>query len=154
MSRTTTEEMSSDEARGQILAQHAVLRRLLADVVASADQTAASGEDFEVLRERAKLLYETLAVHMTFEEELLPAALRDVIGCGAMIRAGLQEDHARQREIIALAISGIGPNGFSGAALIESVQAFVEMLLVDMESEERCLLQADLDALSNDSHGG
>ena len=154
MSRTTTGEMSSDEARGRILSQHAVLRMLLANVVGSADRTAASGEEFETLRERAKLLYETLAVHMTFEEQLLPAALRDVIGCGVMIREGLQEDHARQRRAIARAISEIGPNGLSGAALIESVRAFAVMLLVDMESEESSLLRADLDALSNDSHGG
>lgn len=153
MSRTTAEEMSSDEARGRILAQHEVLRMLLASVVGIADRTAAS-EEFETLRERARLLYETLAVHMTFEEQLLPAALRDVIGCGVMIREGLQEEHARQRRAIADAIAEIGPNGLSGAALIERVQAFADMLLVDMDSEERSLLRADLDALSNDSHGG
>jgi hypothetical protein len=146
--------MSSGDARAQILSQHAVLRTLLADVVEIADRTAASGEDFEILRERAKLLYRALAAHMTFEEQLLPAALRDVIGWGPTIRERLEEDHARQRQIIARAISAIGPNGLSGTALIESVQAFVAMLLVDMEGEERSLLQADLDALSNDSHGG
>lgn len=154
MSRTATEEMSSDEARSQILSQHAVLRRLLAHVVGSADRTAASGDDFEALRDRARLLYETLTAHMMFEEQLLPAALRDVIGYGELIREGLQEDHARQRQAIALAIAEIGPDGLSGAALRESVQAFVDMLLVDMEGEERSLLQADLDALSIDSHGG
>jgi len=154
MLATMTEEISSGEARDQILSQHAVLRRLLADVVDSADRTAASGEGFETLRERARRLYRALAAHMDLEERLLPAALRDVIGWGAMIREELEVDHARQRQIIELAISGIGPSGLCGAALIESVRSFVAMLIVDMESEERSLLQGDLDALSSDSHGG
>jgi hypothetical protein len=154
MTGATTEEMSSGEAREQILSQHAVLRSLLADVEEVAGRTAASRDHFEVLRAQAKRLYRTLAAHMAFEEQLLPAALRDVIGWGATMREQLEEDHARQREIIAIAIEEIGPDGLSGAALTASVRAFVTMLLVDMEGEERSLLQADLDALANDSPGG
>ena len=154
MPRTTTQEMSSSEARDEIFLQHDMLRELLAEVVAVADLVAASGRDFDILRQRAKTLYEALAAHMTFEEQVLPAALRDVIGWGAVIQQTLEEDHSRQREIIATAISEIGPDGLSGDTLIESVRAFVDTLIVDMESEERGLLQADFDALAADSRGG
>jgi hypothetical protein len=146
--------MSSAEARDEIFLQHDMLRGLLAEVVTVADLVAASGRDFEILRQRAKALYEALAAHMTFEEQVLPAALRDVIGWGAVIQQTLEEDHARQREIIATAISEIGPDGLSGDALIESVRAFVDTLIVDMKSEERGLSQADFDALAADSRGG
>jgi hypothetical protein len=146
--------MSSAGARDEIFLQHDMLRRLLAEVMAVADLVAASGRDFEILRQRAKTLYEALAAHMTFEEEVLPAALRDVVGWGAVIQQRLEEDHSRQREIITTAISEIGPDGLSGDALIESGRAFVDTLIVDMESEERGLLQADFDALAADSRGG
>jgi hypothetical protein len=46
------------------------------------------------------------------------------------------------------------PRGLSGTALIESVRAFAETLLIDMESEERSLLRADLDAIAVDGKGG
>lgn len=38
--------------------------------------------------------------------------------------------------------------------LRERVRAFADALLVDLESEERYLLTADVDALSADSRGG
>jgi hypothetical protein len=66
----------------------------------------------------------------------------------------MEADHARQREILAMAISDLGPDGFSGAAPIESVRAFVATVLIDMETEEGELLQADVDALAGDSLGG
>ena len=154
MPRTTTEEISSGEARDEIFFQHDLLRGLLAEVVALADRVAASGCDFEVLRRQAKTLYEDLAAHMTFEERVLPAALRDVVGWGAVIQQQLEEDHTRQRELIATAISEIGPDGLSGDALLESVRAFADTLIVDMDSEESSLLLADFDALAADSRGG
>ena len=91
---------------------------------------------------------------MAFEEAVLPAALRDVIGWGAVIQQQMEEDHVRQRETLALAISAIGPTGLSGAELVENVRSFAITLLVDMESEERGLLNADLDAMAGDAKGG
>jgi hypothetical protein len=148
------DELSSTQARDAILAQHGALRSLLAEVAELVDRTGASGQGFEALRDRAGALYEALAAHMTFEEQVLSAALRDVIGWGVVIHQRMEEDHTRQREALARAISAVGPDGLRGAALIEDVRAFATTLLVDMETEERGLLEADLDALASDSRGG
>jgi hypothetical protein len=154
MLRDKTDEMSSNEARDEILSQHRTLRDLLAETTELAERAERDGGDFDALRGRAQALYDALATHMTFEERVLPAALRDVIGWGAVIHQKMEEDHLRQREALALAISAIGPTGLSGAALVENVRAFTGTLVIDMESEERGLLQADLDAIAGDSEGG
>jgi hypothetical protein len=154
MLQTDAWELSSSDARDEILAQHGELRNLLAEVAAIAERAAATGEELEALRHGARALYEALAAHMAFEDQVLPAALRDVLGWGAVIRQRMEADHARQRESLARAISAIGPDGLGGAALIEDVRAFVATLVVDMETEERGLLEADLDALAADSRGG
>lgn len=154
MPNQTTDEMSSSEVRDQIFSQHGVLRGLLAEAVANADHMPASDAELEALRGRAQALYDALAAHMAFEEGVLPAALRDVIGWGAVIHQQMEEDHLRQREMLALAISAIGPTGLSGAELVDNVRSFATTLLIDMESEERGLLNADLDAMAVDAKGG
>jgi hypothetical protein len=150
----TTDEMSSGDVRDQIFSQHGVLRGLLAEIEAITDRAPTSAAELDALRGRAQALYDALATHMAFEEVVLPAALRDVIGWGAVIQQQMQEDHQRQRETLARAISAIGPAGLSGAELVEDVRSFAITLLVDMESEERALLNADLDALAGDAKGG
>ena len=154
MTETTTEEMSSTEARDEILSQHGALRVLLGETTAIAERAAMSAGELEALRARARALYDTLAAHMAFEEQVLPAALRDVIGWGAVIQQKMEEDHLRQREALAFAISAIEPDGLAGAELVENVRAFARTLLVDMESEERGLLEADLDEIASDGRGG
>jgi Hemerythrin HHE cation binding domain len=146
--------ISSGDARDAILSQHELLRALLAVTVESAGETARSGRDFETLRGHAKRLYDTLAEHMRFEELVLSAALRDVIGWGAVLQERIQEDHGRQRSALAIALSMLGPGGLSGAALIGNVRLFADTLLADMREEERFLLQADVDAITADSRGG
>jgi iron-sulfur cluster repair protein YtfE (RIC family) len=154
MPNQPTEQMSSSEARDQIFSQHVALRRLLAETTEIAERMATSEGDLEALRGRAQALYDMLAKHMEFEEQVLPAALRDVVGWGAVIQQKMEEDHLRQREALARAISAIGPTGLSGAELVENVRSFASTLLVDMESEENGLLQADLGALASDAKGG
>jgi hemerythrin HHE cation binding domain-containing protein len=154
MADAKTEEMSSSAARDEILSQHARLRDLLSRAGALAERASQSTGGLDALRGAAQDLYDALAAHVTFEDEVLPAALRDVIGWGDVIHHKMEEDHLRQRQELALAISTIGPNGLSGAALIENVRAFARTLAIDMESEERGLLQADLDAIASDSRGG
>jgi hypothetical protein len=154
MANEKTEEMSSSDARDEILSQHMRLRDLLSQAGALAERAALSDGEVDGLRETARALYDALVAHMTFEEEVLPAALRDVIGWGDVIQHKMEADHFRQRQEIACAISAIGPTGLSGAALVESVRAFARTLTIDMESEERCLLQADLDAIASESRGG
>jgi len=50
------------------------------------------------------------------------------------------------------AISGIAMP--VNARVVESVRIFADSLLLDLKSEERCLLQADLDAITVDGAGG
>ena len=154
MPNQMTDEMPSSEVRDQIFSQHGMLRGLLAETVAIADRVPTSAQELDALRARALALYDALATHMAFEEMVLPAALRDVIGWGAVIQQQMEEDHLRQRETLASAISAIGPAGLSGAELVENVRSFAITLLVDMESEEGALLNADLDALAGDAKGG
>jgi hypothetical protein len=91
---TTPEQaISSGDARDAILSQHKVLRALLAVTVESAAETARSARGFETLRGHAKRLYDTLAEHMSFEEQFLSAAFRDVIGWGTVLQARIEEDH-------------------------------------------------------------
>jgi hypothetical protein len=152
---TTVEKaIGSGDARDAILSQHELLRALLAVTVESAGESAKSGRDFETLRGHAKRLYDTLAEHMSFEEQVLSAALRDVIGWGAVLQERIEEDHGRQRAALAIALSMLGPEGLSGAELIGNVRAFADSLLADMDEEERFLLQADVDAITTDSRGG
>lgn len=148
------EEMSSSEARDEVLSQHVKLRVLLAETDAVAKRVAFSGGDLGPLREKAQALYDALAAHMSFEEQVLPTALRDVIGWGDVIQRKMEEDHRRQRETLVAAIAAIGPAGLAGMALIDSVRRFAITLEVDIASEEKGFLEADVDAIVSDSRGG
>jgi hypothetical protein len=46
------------------------------------------------------------------------------------------------------------PDSLSAGRMIERIRELADALLVDLDSEERYLLTADLDALTNDSQGG
>jgi hypothetical protein len=150
------EPLSSSDARAAILSSCEVLRGLAAETIQVAEGGAwsKSDRDFEPLRARAKDLCAAVAEHMEFEERILATALGDVIGWGHALRSQIEEDHERQRATIALAMSALEPHGVASDRLLERVRAFADALLVDLESEERYLLTADVDALSVDSHGG
>jgi hypothetical protein len=155
MMRTTPlEPVSSGEARAAILSSNEELRELAAETIHVADGATTSARGFEPLRAQAKDLCAAVAEHMDFEEQMLATALGDVIGWGASLRAQIEEDHERQRATVALAMAALEPDSLSTGRLIERIRAFADALLVDLESEERYLLTADLDALSIDSHGG
>ena len=51
-------------------------------------------------------------------------------------------------------MSALEPERLSRARVIESVRVFADSLLLDLKSEEKCLLYADLDAIATDSQGG
>jgi phage head maturation protease len=144
----------ANDVRAAILSQHEALRGMLAVTVELASQSPQSEQELAVLRGYARTLYETLAEHMSFEEEVLAAALRDVIGRGAEIQIEMLEDHDRQRVALVTALEELGPRGLRGPALADNVRAFASTLLEDMEREERGLLQADLDAIIVDDEDG
>ena len=77
-----------------------------------------------------------------------------MIGWGDVLQAELVEGHARQRAVLASARSALEPDGLSPVRLVQSVRSFADRMLDDLRAEERCLLNADLDAMTTDGRGG
>ena len=148
------EQMSSSAARDAILSRHDELRCLVSETIHYADDAINSKCDCEPLRAHAKELYAAFGEHMDFEERMLATALRDVIGWGSVLQAQMEEGREKQRAILASAMSALEPQDVSPAVLVESVRAIADTLLHDLQSEESCLLNADLDAIATDSQGG
>jgi len=151
---TTYEPLSSGEARAAIISCHDELRGLVTETIHCADGATASDRDCEPLLAHARELFEAFEEHIDFEERILSTALRDVIGRGAVLEAQMIEGHERQREALASALSALEPDGLPRARLVESVRAFADTLLFDLDDEEQCLLHADLDAIAADVRGG
>src|SRR5580692_2029719 len=154
MRTLTREPMSSSDARAAILSSNEELRGLVRETIHVVEETTESEVDFEPLRLHAKDLFAAFAEHMEFEERILPTALCDVIGWGPELRAQMEQDHERCRASLAAAMLALEPDSLSAGRMIERIRALADALLVDLSSEERYLLTADLDALANDSGGG
>lgn len=153
--RTTTQEpLSSSDARAAILSCHDELRGLVTETIHAAESATRYEQGFEPLRIHARELFEACEAHMDFEERILAAALRDVIGYGPMLQAQVVEGHEKQRATLEAAISALDPDSPSPIRLVESVRQFTDSLLTDLNIEERCLLSADLDAMVIDTRGG
>ncbi|HTB58261.1 MAG TPA: hemerythrin domain-containing protein [Polyangia bacterium] len=146
--------MSSSDARAAILSSNEELRGLVRETIHVVEETTESEVDFEPLRLHAKDLFAAFAEHMEFEERILPTALCDVIGWGPELRAQMEQDHERCRASLAAAMLALEPDSLSAGRMIERIRALADALLVDLNSEERYLLTADLDALATDSEGG
>ena len=153
MRTLTREPMSSSDARAAILSSNEELRGLVQETIHVAEVTTES-VDFEPLRMHAKDLFAAFTQHMEFEERILPTALCDVIGWGPELRAQMEEDHERCRAALAATMLALEPDSLSAGRMIERIRELADALLVDLDSEERYLLTADLDALTNDSGGG
>ena len=154
MRTMTREPMSSSDARAAIRSSNEELRGLVQETIHVADETTESEVDFEPLRLHAKDLFAAFTEHMAFEERILPTALCDVIGWGPELRAQMEEDHERCRASLAAAMLALEPDTLSAGRMVERIRDLADTLLVDLDSEERYLLTADLDALTNDSGGG
>jgi len=154
MRTMTREPMSSSDARAAIRSSNEELRGLVQETIHVAEETTESEVDFEPLRLHAKDLFAAFTEHMAFEERILPTALCDVIGWGPELRAQMEEDHERCRASLAATMLALEPDSLSAGRMIERIRELADALLVDLDSEERYLLTADLDALTNDSGGG
>ena len=154
MRTLTREPMSSSDARAAILSSNEELRGLVRETIHVVEETTESEVDFEPLRLHAKDLFAAFAEHMEFEERILPTALCDVIGWGPELRAQMEQDHERCRASLAAAMLALEPDSLSAGRMIKRIRALADALLVDLNSEERYLLTADLDALATDSEGG
>jgi hypothetical protein len=143
--------MSSREARDAILSQHERLRKLLADTVALADSAWDAARRLARLHTHARNLYAALDEHMAFEEELLPSALRDVIGWGPQLQTEIEKEHDRQRAALDSAVAALG---LPATDLVDRLRVLADALLADMTLEEKRLLRADIDAIPTDTQGG
>jgi hypothetical protein len=151
---TTMELLSSSDARDAIFSRHEHLRDLVSETMLFADGASRSERELEPLREHARELYAAFEEHMDFEEHLLATALRDVIGWGAELQAQMEQGHEHQRATLVSAVSALEPALLTRARVIESVRVFADSLLHDLQNEELCLLQADLDSIVSDCQGG
>ncbi len=155
MRTTTGEQLSSSDARDAILSCHDELRGLANETIHIAEHATKSERDFEPLCAHALELYEAFEQYMHFEERILETALSDVIGCGSVLHAQIEADHQRQRATLASAMSALRRETVPRARVIESVRAVADALLVDLRSEEDCLLSAEIDAIAiRDGQGG
>jgi hypothetical protein len=152
--RAWTDATSSGAFREAILARHDVLRGMVADTVHLADRRPRARRDVDRLRARARDLYLTLDANLAFEARAFPVALRDVIGWGDVLREQIQEVHARQHQALSSALSGLRPKKLTWVDIVRDVRAIAASVIQDLEREEAALLNADLDALTNDSGGG
>jgi len=148
------EQLSSSEARDAILSRHEHLRDLVSETMLFAEGAGESDRELEPLCVHARELYAAFEEHMDFEEDILATALRDVIGVGAVLQAQIEEEHERQRVTLESAMSALEPERLTRARVVESVRVFADSLLLDLKSEEKCLLYADLDAIAVDGQGG
>ena len=154
MRTLTWEPMSSSDARAAILSSNEELRGLVQETIHVAEETTEWEVDFEPLRMHAKDLFAAFTEHMDFEERILPTALCDVIGWGPELRAQMEEDHERCRASLAATMLALEPDSLSAGRMIAKIREVADALLLDLDTEERYLLTADLDALTNDSQGG
>jgi hypothetical protein len=154
MRTLTREPMSSSDARAAILSSNEELRGLVQETIHFAQETTEQEVYFEPLRMHAKDLFAAFTEHMEFEERILPTALCDIIGWGPAVRAQMEGDHQRCRAVLAATMLALEPDSMSAGRMVEKIREVADALLVDLDSEERYLLTADLDALTNDSQGG
>jgi hypothetical protein len=147
----TGEPISSGDARAAILSCHDELRGLVNETIQFVDDPM---QALELMRAQARDLCRALAAHIEFEERIVAMALADVIGWGGVLLTQLEAEHAGQRARLASTLSAVETAELPKWELVESVHALADTVLIDLASEERYLLTADIDALANDSQGG
>jgi iron-sulfur cluster repair protein YtfE (RIC family) len=139
---TTKPGLSVGEVRARVLADHAKLRAVIAEVdrlalaVASDELTRS-----DALRAEAAKLYQMLLAHMDHEDEVLAPIIRQIDAWGLVRHEQMQSDHAQQRTVLAQAIRDLATGG---PALGQAVQSMCWEILHDMKREEHDLLHPDL----------
>jgi hypothetical protein len=128
--------------RARVLAEHARIRSVIADVDKLAAAVAADDlGKVEALRERAERLYRILAEHIDREELALAPIIERIDAWGPARLEQLRHDHAGQRMALKQAAYDLAVEGRS---LGQAVQSMCWELLHDMKREEHDLLHPDL----------
>jgi iron-sulfur cluster repair protein YtfE (RIC family) len=153
----TDDNPRPSEVRALILAQHDALRVLYAEVDELLSSVLAGDAAVErALRERCRVLYQTLLQHMATEDAYLAPALRQTDGFGPLRAHDLLDEHDRQRRLLRHALSSIDERS-SGETLLQSIPPLLVSLRADMAHEEHALLNPDLlkdDAIEVDTMTG
>jgi acetoin utilization protein AcuB len=140
----TEQQMNPSQVRALIEKEHAHIRALL-DEVDEIALRVIDGEKLGVpLRERGRLLYETLTRHISLEDRVLAPALRDTPGFGEVRAEQLLAHHAEQREQLAAAIERLTRPEVTLADVAREIRAFVGEVRIDMAHEDRDLLNPSL----------
>lgn len=146
----TQGSMSSGEARAAIRSSHEELRRVALEAVRAGDAAA----DGDSLRAQAQALCAAILEHLQFEERFMALALADVVGWEGELLVELDADHQRQRANVASTLAALEPADLPVARVAANVRALAESVLLDLGSEERYFVTADVDELTDDSLGG
>jgi hemerythrin-like domain-containing protein len=136
---------SPSAVRCRILSDHEVLRGALDVIEALAREVLQGGSSVgPELHKRTRELEQRLHTHMELEERILVPALHEADAWGRERVERLQEEHARQRQIMDVLRSWHPWSDRSTVELALIVWGFARLLREDMASEERVSLAEDV----------
>ncbi len=133
---------SISDIRARVLAEHARLRNVIAQVDRVASVVAA-GDVTQLgdLRERAEKLYRMLAEHIDREEAVVAPIIERIDAWGPVRVEQMQHEHVGQRMALEQAAHDLD---IAGRPLGQAVQSMCWEILHDMKREEHDLLHPDL----------
>jgi hypothetical protein len=139
-----TSRVDAGTARRGILWQHERIRELLERAHAVAE-AALDGEASapDSVASAIGDLRSTMEVHLKFEETVLLPLLRDDLPVGPQRADQLEDEHKRQRGVLAAIHQEAGAHP-ELPTLAAKLAFLTSWLLADMEEEERCLLTPDV----------
>jgi len=137
--------MTPGELREQILAEHAKLRRMLADLEECSKSALGRGPaGREELRTMGEQLLFDLEQHMQHEDRHLIPALRTIDSWGAERAARVEADHRGQREQMRAYLDALRQQNASEADLAALLLDISTWLARDMAEEEETTLHPDV----------
>lgn len=133
--------MRPSEVRRRVQQDHVAIRGMILSLEHLAAQVL-EGERHLVgeLRVEGEKLLQTLREHMRWEDLHLAPALRQADAWGEERAARLDADHREQREMLAHVLESVQDQGRPAQLIARTLLDLIEMLRVDMESEESDLL--------------
>lgn len=135
--------MEPSEIRNRVLEDHEKLRgelQRLEGLKRAAGQPEASPHDAVALRACTEAFLGRLRRHMAWEERYLLPALREADAWGEERAVRLLDDHREQVRLLDFVIERLHDEARPDALVVRDVGALVAFLLVDMDEEERDLL--------------
>jgi hypothetical protein len=133
--------MAWRDVHERILAEHVVLRGMLASLEALVDRFEdGDAVGVETLRDEARALYLRFEAHLSFEDRALLPELSRARGTSA--GEALVREHAEQRELLDYLLRRLALPGRPALLLVRELRQFGALLREDMAEEERHLAEA------------